>query len=114
MTGPWRLGNRNPNNLYRGEQHVGMLIDPELAKAIVTTMNGASKAEDWGACCDHRALQLHRLREEWEAGMGDAGGFIADAMRSRGLLDEARFVTEYAERGFPRPQKAVDPDSPPA
>ena len=111
MTGPWRLGNRNPNNLYRGEQHEGMLIDPGHAEAIVAAMNGAD-ASEWHACCDHRALQLDRLREEREAGMADAGRLIAEALRERGLHDEARFVTDYARCGFPRPDGADERGAP--
>jgi hypothetical protein len=40
MSSVWRLGNRNLRDLYLGEEHVGMLIDPELAVLIVRTMNG--------------------------------------------------------------------------
>ncbi len=42
----WRLGNRNPRNLYLGETHVGMLIEPELAAQIVAVMNAARDRAD--------------------------------------------------------------------
>lgn len=88
MSGVWRLGNRNPRNLYRGEEHVGMLIEPELAAKIVETLNGADRAEDWGESCYHRAVDLDRLFEERCAGMDDAARMI-----------EARIQAAYAETG---------------
>lgn len=46
MTGRWRHGNRQPRNLYVGDQPVGLVDSMAVAEAIVMTMNAAEAAPD--------------------------------------------------------------------
>lgn len=96
----WRLGNRNPNNVYRGEQHIGLLLDRGHAQAIVAAMNGQSRADDWpGVCCENRAVQLDRLIEERNAGAEEAARAIAAQLRDAGLTDAAAIADAYGAVG---------------
>jgi hypothetical protein len=38
----YRVGNHQPQNVYRGEQHIGVMFSPEDAALVVAALNGDS------------------------------------------------------------------------
>jgi hypothetical protein len=129
--GLWRLGNRNPRNRYRGEEHVGMLIEPDLAAKVVETMNGdpgrdeklraegrrqADNALEWHTTCIGCADHLDGLYAERWAGARDACRDLERALRAeyertgdRGLLFPLGLVHAYGSGATQRPVGASEP-----
>jgi hypothetical protein len=76
------------------------------------TAGTGDRATDWGACCEHRALQLDRLYEERVAGMDDAVRGIQELLLARGMSEAAGIAGDWAVEG---PQRHGDAtDAPPA
>jgi hypothetical protein len=127
----WRLGNRNPRNVYLGETHVGMLIERELAAKVVETMNGdpdhdeklraegraqADNALEWHTTCVGCAQRLDDLYAERWAGAQDACRDLERALMAeyertgdRSLLFPLGLVRAYASGATQSPVDASEP-----
>lgn len=101
---PWRVGNHQPQNLYRGEEYMGVMFNPEVARFIVEAMNAdlssAPEDQDVEERADHTAGSMIREIEHalTRAGLGILNVHIR--LSATTIYPDATILTSDPDRNY--------------
>lgn len=62
----YRVGRHNPRNIYRGDEHVGVMFSPADGPIVVAALNAAAEPKQPTACtdCGRTARRLEPFFED--------------------------------------------------